>query len=99
MISALSVALLLSFSGPQLVPVDTACEKACVKVTYQTAKHWPAKRRRGKDGQEKYERMRKQVHRACMNHCQKVGGVFVRCVKRSKNIKKVSACYLLKASK
>ncbi|HIA03474.1 MAG TPA: hypothetical protein EYN06_06490 [Myxococcales bacterium] len=99
MISALSVVLLLSFSGPQVVPVDSACEKACAKVTHKTAKHWPAKRRRGKEGQENYERMRKQVHSSCMNHCNKVGSVFVRCVRRSKNIKKISACYLLKASK
>ena len=99
MISALTVTMMLSMSSPQVTPVADVCEKACVKVTRKTARHWPKKRRNKKDTKDAYERMKKQVHNSCMNHCKKVGKPFAKCVRRAKDIKKISRCYLLPPKK
>lgn len=94
MMSALVIAFALSLA-PAAPPANTGCQKACVKVTQKTARHWPGKRRKADDRRKAYEDMRKSVHASCMQDCSARGRAFVRCVRRAKDIQQISRCYQL----
>lgn len=92
-ITVLALALTALTMGPVEDEIPKGCEAACEKVTDLTAGRWPKSRKGSQAERDAFDKMREAVKTQCMSDCAKRGQAFVRCVKISRGVKKVSRCY------